>query len=52
MSRKIRNKLERWWIQTAVHDRVLTCKAVGLPGRVGSKRFKDLTKEEKEALRD
>lgn len=44
-------KLGRVWLQLTVPERVAFCKRVGLAGRVGSKSFKDLTGDERGALR-
>jgi len=48
--RRVVDGLELWWIKTKVAIRVEVCRDVGLNGRTGSKRFKDLTKEEKRRL--
>jgi hypothetical protein len=51
MSRRVKKVLETWWIKTSVPDRVEACRRAGLPGRTGSKRYKDLNADEREALR-
>ena len=50
MSARKVDGLERWWIKTPVPARVAICKAAGLPGRLGARRFSALTDEQKEAL--